>query len=500
MRDVLDGDPRFVLVEHDERLGFYRNFERALALVPPEVRYVALSDQDDRWFPHKLDRLVQRLEADGSLQLVAGDACLIDAEGAMVAPTFYGERMPTHDDPYSLFLVNSLIGASMMFRRELLDTALPFPRAFANVFHDHWLARVALARGAVGFEPEPLYQYVQHDLNVLGSRPADRFPMRVLLTPYLRHLVGVAPSLPADWFEHFMDKVIEPKLAVELLRARCPEAERLTWMDRMAADASYREIAHILVEYVQEARADRLRRQNVELLLVLGPGLGHGAPARGALTMVSSRIESAPKRPGILAFYLPQFHPIPENDEWWGQGFTEWRNVIRGRPLYPDHYQPHVPGELGFYDLRMPEIREAQAALAEAHGITGFCYYHYWFSGRRILERPFNEVLASGSPDVPVHALLGQRAVDPQLGRWHPGDPHRPATLDRGRSQPHPLAHHGVPRRALHPHRRPAGLLHLQPAGAGRAPADDRGLAGRVRQGRCRGSLPRPVRHLPEQR
>src|SRR4249920_1214778 len=117
--------------------------------------------------------------------------------------------------------------------------------------------------------------------------------------------------------------------------------------------------------------------------------------------MVSSQIEPRPAKPALLAFYLPQFHPIPENDEWWGHGFTEWRNVIRGKPLYPDHYQPHVPGELGFYDLRMPEIREAQAALAEAHGITGFCYYHYWFSGRRILERPFNEVLASGSPNFP---------------------------------------------------------------------------------------------------
>lgn len=103
----------------------------------------------------------------------------------------------------------------------------------------------------------------------------------------------------------------------------------------------------------------------------------------------------------FLAFYLPQFHPIPENDEWWGTGFTEWTSVVKARPLLRGHYQPHLPADLGFYDLRLPEARAAQAALARAHGIHGFCYYHYWFEGRRLLERPFDEVLRSGQPDFP---------------------------------------------------------------------------------------------------
>ncbi len=104
----------------------------------------------------------------------------------------------------------------------------------------------------------------------------------------------------------------------------------------------------------------------------------------------------------VIALYLPQFHPIPENDAWWGPGFTEWVNVAQAKPQFRGHIQPKIPADLGFYDLRLSETREQQAQLARDAGVEGFCYYHYWFgNGRQLLERPFQEVLESGHPDFP---------------------------------------------------------------------------------------------------
>ena len=104
----------------------------------------------------------------------------------------------------------------------------------------------------------------------------------------------------------------------------------------------------------------------------------------------------------LIAYYLPQFHPTPNNDIWWGKGFTEWTNVAKAKRLFRKHYQPHIPADLGFYDLRLPEVREEQAKMARFAGVSAFCYYHYWFEyGKEELSRPFREVIESGKPNFP---------------------------------------------------------------------------------------------------
>lgn len=122
----------------------------------------------------------------------------------------------------------------------------------------------------------------------------------------------------------------------------------------------------------------------------------------------------------VIAYYLPQFHPIPENDKYWGKGFTEWINVAKAKPLFHGHNQPRIPADLGFYDLRVPEVREEQAKLAKEAGIEGFCYWHYWMgNGKLLLQRPFQEVLSSGKPDYPF--CLAWANHDWKTGTWKKG-------------------------------------------------------------------------------
>jgi glycosyltransferase involved in cell wall biosynthesis len=163
---VVGDDVRFVLSRSERRLGYYRNFERALGMLPPEAELVALCDHDDRWYPEKLETLRDAL---GGAQLVYSDQRLVDRDGVVMRDTFWKGRRNNHRNLASLLVANTITGAATLFRRELAERALPFPEAPGWQFHDHWLGLVALASGDVGYVDRPLYDYVQHGAAVVGQ-------------------------------------------------------------------------------------------------------------------------------------------------------------------------------------------------------------------------------------------------------------------------------------------------------------------------------------------
>jgi glycosyltransferase involved in cell wall biosynthesis len=240
LRQEIAGDQRFALVQA-ERLGFYGNFERALAMAP-DSDLVALCDQDDRWRSDKLARLI---DAIGGAELVYSDARVVRPDGEVVEPSYWSARRNNHTNLASLALANSVTGAATLFRRELLVDALPFPPAHHAPFHDHWLGLVALARGEIAYVSEPLYDYVQHEDVVIGHTQANRPPRGPLA--YLRERLGGSGKRAAAVYYHDWLQLL---VFCEVLRLRCwatmSEPKRRALQRLMAADRRLSGLAWLL--------------------------------------------------------------------------------------------------------------------------------------------------------------------------------------------------------------------------------------------------------------
>jgi glycosyltransferase involved in cell wall biosynthesis len=213
---LLTGDDRFVISRSDERLGFYRNFERALSMVPAGTRLVALADQDDRWNPEKLDALRGAL---GDAILAYSDQRLTDADGRVLRNTLWKGRRNNSSNLASQVVANTITGAAMLFRRELLDVALPFPEGPGFLFHDHWLGMAAMAIGELAFVDRPLYDYVQHAGAVFGdvsSGPRRRFRLA------RRHF----GRWRAAYFYGYVSREVQAQTLLVRCRGRLPAHKR----------------------------------------------------------------------------------------------------------------------------------------------------------------------------------------------------------------------------------------------------------------------------------
>jgi hypothetical protein len=259
------GDPRFAVSRSPERLGFYANFERALALAPRDAEFIALADQDDAWFPEKLATLLSELD---DARLVYSDARIIDSGGAVRADSYWQQRRNNHTDLLSLLVANSVTGAASLFPRDLLDDALPFPPAQFTHFHDHWLGLTALATGDIAFVDRPLYDYVQHGDASLGHAAANRVTA-------LRDRVGNLRRDPRErvrmWRMHYFADVLRIMQFASVLRLRCADRmapEKRQVVDEfLAADRSLATVARLWGRGAREVSGRRTETLGAEWTL-----------------------------------------------------------------------------------------------------------------------------------------------------------------------------------------------------------------------------------------
>ncbi len=213
-------DPRRIrLYRHEQNLGFYRNFERALNYVPKNAEYIALSDQDDEWYPEKLQNLFQELKREPEAVLAYSDMRIVAESGKVISNTYWQNRKNEYRDFNTVFIANTVTGAASLFKHELLGVALPFPEPVGGAFHDHWLACVALCAGKIAYLAEPMYDYIQYPDSVIGHCDFDS-----VATKQLKTLKVSGEQIPGKWQGVYRQDYLRLQLIADTLKTRVPES------------------------------------------------------------------------------------------------------------------------------------------------------------------------------------------------------------------------------------------------------------------------------------
>jgi glycosyltransferase involved in cell wall biosynthesis len=281
----LAGDGRFLLSRSPRRLGFYRNFERALSLAPAGARHVTMADQDDSWHPDKLATLLAEI---GGARLVYSDARIVAADGRHVADTYWGLRRNNHTDMSALLITNSVTGAASLFPRALLDDALPFPPAQFAHFHDHWIALCARATGEIRYVDRPLYDYVQHGSAFVGHAKANRMPTLLERFGNLRRDPRERLRM---WRMHYFIDACRLIQFATMLQQRCGErmgAPQRRALERFVrADSSVAPLGRLAVNGLREIVGQRRETLGGEWMLLHAFGWRH---------LVDANVRDRPQR------------------------------------------------------------------------------------------------------------------------------------------------------------------------------------------------------------
>lgn len=230
IREVVGDDPRFELIRNERRRGFYANFELALRSADPQAEFIALADQDDAWYPEKLEALIAEI---GDATVAYSDARVVERDGTVRSETYWSHRPNNSTDLISLILANSIPGSAALYRREILKQALPFPPDYGRLFHDHWLAIMALAVGGARYLDRPLFDYVQHEGSALGHEArGERHPMRRGLRAKLRIARRQPGFFHRHWSNAYFHECCRASLFARVVLMRCAPA--LTTRDSRA--------------------------------------------------------------------------------------------------------------------------------------------------------------------------------------------------------------------------------------------------------------------------